>query len=383
MSARRASRRQPQRGAVALVEPRIRNEVGAIALVAFALLSMVALVADQGAVLHWWRSFLVALVGWGAFAVPFLLGAIAAELWFGLVKRGAAIPIAGGLVVFVALLALAQHYQDGDPAAGEGAGGVVGSAIAGAASGAFGDVGGPIVLVTLLLLGIVVAGNRTLSDLVRPIWTRRAVLRTGMSLPAGTATRFGREVEVPDAEGSETPVRINLPPERPAKAEAAKPQLRLLPPPAEPGTDEASAPDGAFTPSIAGLPDKTVAVEGVLNAKADRAWTLPPLDLLGAGDHGHAGSEKDIQRSIDVIEQTLAHFSITAKVVEATVGPVVTRYELKPAPGVKLSRIEALNDDLALALAARTLRIEAPIPGKSVVGIEVPNLAVGLVSLRD
>src|SRR5438309_2215551 len=64
-------------------------------------------------------------------------------------------------------------------------------------------------------------------------------------------------------------------------------------------------------------------------------------------------------------------------------GPVVTRYELKPAAGVKVSRIEALADDLALALAARTLRIEAPIPGKSVVGIEIPNMAIGLVSLRD
>src|SRR5207245_7310109 len=65
------------------------------------------------------------------------------------------------------------------------------------------------------------------------------------------------------------------------------------------------------------------------------------------------------------------------------VGPVVTRYELKPAAGVKLSRIESLDSDLSLALAARTLRIEAPVPGKSVVGIEVPNLAIGMVTLKD
>ncbi|MBI2982727.1 MAG: DNA translocase FtsK, partial [Chloroflexi bacterium] len=83
------------------------------------------------------------------------------------------------------------------------------------------------------------------------------------------------------------------------------------------------------------------------------------------------------------IEETLAHFGIAAKVVEVSPGPVLTRYELKPAAGVKVSRIEALSDDLSLALAARTLRIEAPIPGKSVVGIEIPNMAIGLVSLRD
>ncbi len=385
MSARRVSRRQPQRGAVPAVDPRIRNEVGAIALLAFAVLSIVALTLDQGAVLHWWHSFLVSLLGWGAFAVPFLLGALAAELWFGLMRRSAIIPITGGALVFIALLATAQHYQRGEPAVGEGAGGVVGATVAKVATGAFGDVGGPIALIALLLVGVVVAANRTLGDLIRPAWGRRNALRAGVSLPGGTAGRFARGVDAPEPEeagGPVPPLRINMPVERPkGAAQPPKPQLRLLPPPE---TDEASsAPGGAFTPSIAGLPDKNVAVEGVLHAKADRIWTLPPLDLLGLGDAGHAGSASEIRRSAEVIEQTLAHFNITAKVVEVTPGPVVTRYELKIAPGVLLSRVEALNDNLSLALAARTLRIEAPIPGKSVVGIEVPNLAVGLVSLRD
>jgi DNA segregation ATPase FtsK/SpoIIIE, S-DNA-T family len=387
MSARRVSQRRPQRGAVAAVDPRIRNEVGAIALLTFAVLSIVALIADQGApVLHWWHSFLVTLLGWGALAVPFLLAALAAELWFGLMRRSAIVPIAGGGLVFVALLAIAQHYQRGDAELGEGAGGIVGATIANVARGAFGEVGGPIALVALLLVGVVVTANRTLGDLIRPAWERRSALRAGMSLPGGTASRFARGVDGPEveeeAEPPAPPLRINMPPERPkAAAQPPKPPLRLLPPPEE---DEASsAPGGAFTPSIAGLPDKNVAVEGVLHAKADRTWTLPPIDILGVGDAGHAGTSSEIRKSAEVIEQTLAHFNITAKVVEVTPGPVVTRYELKIAPGVLLSRVESLNDNLALALAARTLRIEAPIPGKSVVGIEVPNLAVGLVSLRD
>src|SRR5207247_9754993 len=101
-----------------------------------------------------------------------------------------------------------------------------------------------------------------------------------------------------------------------------------------------------------------------------------------AGARARWGEDERI-RSARVIEETLSHFGIAASVVDVFVGPVVTRYELKPAAGVKLSRIEALADDLSLALAARTLRIEAPIPGKSVVGIEIPNLAIGLVSVRD
>jgi len=379
-----ARRRQPQRGAVSAVDPRIRNEVGAIALLAFAVLSIVALIADQGPVLQWWHAFLVSGLGWGALVVPFLLGALSAELWFGLMRRSAIIPISGGALVFVALLAIAQHYQRGDPATGQGAGGVVGATVASIATGAFGDVGGPVALVALLLVGVVVASNRTPGGLIRPAWERRTGLRPGVSLPGGTTGRFARGVEEPALEVGEPapPLRINMPVERPKGAsQPAKPPLRLLP---APETDEAaSAPGGAFTPSIAGLPDKTVAVEGVLHAKADRNWTLPPLDLLGLGDAGHAGTSVEIRKSAEVIEQTLAHFNITAKVVEVTPGPVVTRYELKIAPGVLLSRVESLNDNLALALAARTLRIEAPIPGKSVVGIEVPNLAVGLVSLRD
>jgi S-DNA-T family DNA segregation ATPase FtsK/SpoIIIE len=298
-------------------------------------------------------------------------------------RRGAIIPIAGGALVFIALLAIAQHYQRGDAALGEGAGGIVGTTVEKVATGAFGEVGGPIALIALLLVGVVVAANRTLGDLVRPAWERRADLRPNVSLPVATAGRFGRGTEEPEPAGEPAlPLRINMPVERPkGPAQPPKPPLRLLPPPE--ADEAASAPDGAFTPSIAGLPDKNVAVEGVLHAKADRSWTLPPLDILGLGDAGHAGTSSEIRKSAEVIEQTLAHFNIVAKVVEVTPGPVVTRYELKIAPGVLLSRVESLNDNLALALAARTLRIEAPIPGKSVVGIEVPNLAVGLVSLRD
>lgn len=373
---------------------RIRNEVAAIALAAFGVLSLVALFADANApVTHWWRSFLFTLLGWGALLVPVVLAALAAEMWFGLLRRSMAAPIGGGLIAYTAVLALLQHYQRGDPATGEGAGGMLGDSLDRLASGALGDVGGPIALLALLLVGVVIAANRTLAELARPAWERREAvkgIRPGIALPGGTATKFARGWQAADEDGDDddreaaepvTPMRINLPPERPktpgkASEGPGKPQLRLLPPP------QAQGP-GGLEPSIEGLPEAAVAAEGVLHARADKQWTLPPIDLLGAGDHGTAGGPSDIQRNATIIEETLSHFGIVAKVVEATVGPVVTRYEIKPAAGVKLSRIEALSDNLSLALAARSLRIEAPIPGKSVVGIEVPNIAVGLVSLRD
>ena len=83
------------------------------------------------------------------------------------------------------------------------------------------------------------------------------------------------------------------------------------------------------------------------------------------------------------MEETLASFNIAAKVINISVGPVVTRYELQPAPGVRVNRITTLSNDIALALAAPRVRIEAPIPGKAAVGIEVPNKDAATVLLRD
>ncbi|MDE2038315.1 MAG: DNA translocase FtsK [Patescibacteria group bacterium] len=108
----------------------------------------------------------------------------------------------------------------------------------------------------------------------------------------------------------------------------------------------------------------------------------PPLSLLEK-DRGRAETG-DIKANANIIKRTLQNFGITVEMDEISIGPSVTRYALKPAEGVKLSRIVGLNNDLALALAAHPIRIEAPIPGKSLVGIEVPNTAkttVGLATL--
>ncbi|MCR4330888.1 MAG: DNA translocase FtsK [Patescibacteria group bacterium] len=109
------------------------------------------------------------------------------------------------------------------------------------------------------------------------------------------------------------------------------------------------------------------------------AYTPPPLSLLdrdkGKPDVG------DIKANANIIKRTLQNFGITVEMDEITVGPSVTRYALKPAEGVKLSRIVGLQNDLGLALAAHPIRIEAPIPGKSLVGIEVPNHARSTVGL--
>jgi S-DNA-T family DNA segregation ATPase FtsK/SpoIIIE len=113
-----------------------------------------------------------------------------------------------------------------------------------------------------------------------------------------------------------------------------------------------------------------------------KPFTPPPLSLLER-DKGKAETG-DIKANANIIKRTLQNFGITVEMDEISIGPSVTRYALKPAEGVKLARITGLNNDLSLALAAHPIRIEAPIPGKSLVGIEVPNTAkttVGLATL--
>lgn len=113
-------------------------------------------------------------------------------------------------------------------------------------------------------------------------------------------------------------------------------------------------------------------------------YELPSLDLLSEAKNNVQHQDKShIQATVRKLEKTFHSFGVKAKVTKVHVGPSVTKYEVNPAAGVKVSRIVNLHDDLALALAAQDLRIEAPIPGKSAVGIEVPNEHISMVTLRE
>lgn len=112
-------------------------------------------------------------------------------------------------------------------------------------------------------------------------------------------------------------------------------------------------------------------------------YNRPPLDFLTVLENDRAFNKSDIKESIKTLEDTFANFGMKIKVNQVSCGPAVTRYELQPAPGIKISKILSLTDDLQLSLAARGIRIEAPIPGKSAVGIEVPNEKISQVGLRN
>ncbi|KWX75642.1 FtsK/SpoIIIE family DNA translocase [Paenibacillus jilunlii] len=115
-----------------------------------------------------------------------------------------------------------------------------------------------------------------------------------------------------------------------------------------------------------------------------KPYKLPPFRLLAKPNNGaKSGDQNDYMQTARKLEATLESFGVRAKVLEVVRGPAVTRYEIQPDIGVKVSRIVNLTDDIALALAAKDIRMEAPIPGKSAIGIEVPNPEVSVVTMRE
>ncbi len=148
----------------------------------------------------------------------------------------------------------------------------------------------------------------------------------------------------------------------------------------------APAPSIPRSPAIAadGEDDSLETAGSITKPPAEKPYFLPSLNLLQKpSGSGKTGDSADSVESRRKLEATLESFGVRAKVLDVVRGPAVTRYEVQPATGVKVSKIVSLTDDIALALAAKDIRMEAPIPGKSAIGIEVPNTEVSVVTMRE
>ncbi len=194
----------------------------------------------------------------------------------------------------------------------------------------------------------------------------------------------------------EPPAQNPLPPPPPAEAFMSSPKLAPLntaPIAALVDTSSALAPVGATAlarmplivePKAPPKPTKKEPKEDFLFSDGREAFDVPPLDLLEVHRKERAAIDKDAYlQTAERLTSKLKDFGIDGEVVEIRPGPVVTMYEFKPAPGVKISRIASLSDDLAMAMEAMRVRIVAPIPGKGVVGVEVPNKDREMVFLKE
>ncbi|MBL0388447.1 cell division protein FtsK [Tumebacillus sp. ITR2] len=194
------------------------------------------------------------------------------------------------------------------------------------------------------------------------------------------------DTEPSEGEGAEDALSIELPRFVQAKD---SPQIKVQFP-SEPFTkakEPPKPPSSAPTMPVKGVPGEVEPVEPLkidFTPAVEDHYEIPPMSLLDLPNNGPARvGINAVKANARKLEQTFESFGVQVKVVNAQIGPTVTQYEVQPAVGVKVSKIVNLADDIALALAAKDIRIEAPIPGKSAVGIEVPNAEVAIVTLRE
>jgi S-DNA-T family DNA segregation ATPase FtsK/SpoIIIE len=325
------------------------------------------------------------MLGWGIFFAPALLLLAALLLWMKTVPTERIISALGVLLVTLSLLGLFQLAVGGPGAVvppGDG-GGVVGTLMCGPLVLLLGTTGAAIVLFLLLVIGFLLFFNMTIGD-VFAAWSHRQE-EVG---PAAAAAAGAR--------GSTKP---GVPPTVPGRSVPEEPPLILRRQRAEPAPmTAATAASGVAVPIVSPPPateediesseeahlaavGEREAVDAALESTA-QDWILPDLTLL-ADAPGNGPAQMDLTAKGNRIRDTLASFDIGVKVARIQEGPVVTQYALDVEPGIKLSRIQGLADNLALALSARSIRIQAPIPGEPYVGIEIPNAAFDLVTLKE
>jgi DNA segregation ATPase FtsK/SpoIIIE, S-DNA-T family len=332
----------------------VRDETiqGILAIIGFvlAIFSLLAAMNKAGFVGDYFYLVLQKLFGIGYFLIPILFIALGVSFLRNLDRKFEIAKIIGSAVLFVSGLGIIDLLAPGKA-------GIVGHYLSLPLIKLIDFYASLIVLLALLVISILVTFDThlTLDHLL--FWRRffRKADKKEKNIKEKPLEIEDGEIEIAIPEGAEE--------EEPKKEKKTVAKVK------EPTTNKENEEGREFL--MPGMP-----------TLANMQFTPPPLSLLER-DKGKP-EVGDIKANANIIKRTLANFGINVEMDEVSIGPSVTRYALKPAEGVKLSKIVALNNDLALALAAHPIRIEAPIPGKSLVGIEIPNntkTTVGLATL--
>ncbi len=394
-----------------------RHQTAAVLLFAGAIL-LLCLALIKGANLWLWlHNLVMGLFGVCAYILPVLMGYIAvvaalerpigslrSKLWqclLLLVMIGSAIhvftvDIAEGHSYFAAI---GQAWKDGTAVRG---GGVAGVLLGYPLEYFFTDIGSKIILCLLIFVFLMLVTGTTILTLFRTVW--KPVKKTKESIEnamiAGADRRRNAAIDVELGEGYPDPseplgdgdkaeedaqVSDKLAALRKTASELAdaeKPAPRVEDLLTKKGTAGEEA--GEETPDAAEPVKKSGKIPpAYMDTEAD-SYRYPPISLLDESkgvDLSLAASEE--HTTAELLVNTLKEFGVSTRVIDVSHGPTVTRYELQPSAGVKISRITGLADDIALRLATTGVRIEAPIPNKAAVGIEVPNRVAGAVCLRE
>jgi DNA segregation ATPase FtsK/SpoIIIE, S-DNA-T family len=404
----RAKRGDARGGSRQPSTPHVKHEVVGVLLVTLSLLVLLSLLsfsstdqsilAGQGAhgvstqnmigragasaasVLFW-------MIGGAAYLFPVLLGMLGARCFVAGALTVTLRSAAGSLVAVLLLSGLLHMELTGVPTLSEGlvsrgaAGGTIGRVLAEGLRAYFATTGAHIILLAGLVVSLLLATPMSLADLARRLSTSRAT----------AWQRIQEAIEALRA-GLPSPEQGKKPKTRPVKIHRLKALDELSEGDVTAQAVEATALTkptmSVKTPTLdtaVEWQDPSDAIESLTPKAAGPGYRLPdPGELLNdAQDQLERITDTFLKAQSDVLTKALRSFGIEGKITEVHPGPVVTMYEFEPAPGVKVARIVNLDNDLALALKATSLRIVAPLPGKSVVGIEVPNPHRETVSLKE
>ncbi len=320
-----------------------KNSIWAILSFGLVILTSLAFFNKAGTVGNMFSSLAKSLFGWGFFLIPLAFLILGISFVKSVSRKIYTSAILGTLLFVLSFLAIFYILGGGDFKIRVVQGGYFGAVLGFPALKAFGFTASFIALLLLLLISLLTALNISMVGL---IFKKK---EEGILEPLPDKVVIKRGTEILDG-----------------KEESGTNQTKKL--------AQATSVPGRKNPSDE---DK----EFVLKLSKSDKWTTPPLELLHTDtDQPRSG---DINAHVNIIKRTLSNFNIEVEMGEVSIGPTVTQYTLRPAVGVKLSKITSLHSDISLALAAHPIRIEAPIPGKSLVGIEVPNKKFALVGLRN
>ncbi|MEO6349422.1 MAG: DNA translocase FtsK 4TM domain-containing protein [Candidatus Limnocylindrales bacterium] len=383
--------------------PHVARSLTGLLLIVIGAVTLITLLFPQAGVFNRYVSeILRPVVGQGAWLLAMLL--IVAGV---LVERpsrvgyGSSLAIVGGILTFVGSLGLI-HLVWGkgiSNTALSSGGGAIGNALSSTLSDLLSPAGAFVVLLGIVGAGLILLLNMTLRNLLSPVTGGGRFIASAIATPAraiaegatarrtsdqpslsaaATAPANGREKKMVDRPMKPIPIE---PPLVPAPDQQVLPLSQTVwSKPLDRSTGTSPVPATASAASATAVADPPR--RDTDTDDPPRMWELPSSEMLQAAEPKITGAKLDHGRNIRIIEEKLSSFQIPATVTATNTGPVVTQYEVRPDARVKLSRIEALADDLAMALAARSIRIEAPIPGRDVVGIEIPNHNSEIVGFR-
>ena len=322
--------------------------------------------------------FFLFLMGISAYVIPVLLLIWGVNRFLGTTTQRLYTRIAGGLILILTTSSLASMIIDGGTVEQFRSGGTFGFFISKILLRYCGMFGSYLILFSLLVLSLVLATEFMIFPLLLKLSSVLAApfkkIKFRISHPSvGFEIKRGGVTETPKPLSRVFALKDRVT----AKKKEQKPVTQPIQPRAR-GVEYAIHKPQKPQPVL--RPVKVKARQ----ERVEGEYKLPSLDLLDSPPPIEDRKIKDdLKTNSEILESTLLDFEIEAKVVRVEQGPVITRYELEPAPGVKVSRITNLSDNIALAMKAQSVRIVAPIPGKGTVGVEVPNSASSLVYFKE